>query len=113
MISATLSLFCILILASLASDDKSLRRVACDNCETLLTCGFLKPIETITCRNIDTVIAAVSFHCVITSIKAELDDIREGLSKAEILHAIEIFPDLFKTFFVKQDNPLTAGKDTL
>ena len=59
------------------------------------------------------VIAGVSFHCVITSIKAELDDIKEGPSKAEIFLAIEIFPDRFKTFLVKEDNPLTAGKNTL
>ena len=50
---------------------------------------------------------------VITSIKAELDDIREGPSKADFFLAIEIFPDLFKTFLVKEDNPLTAGKNTL
>ena len=38
---------------------------------------------------------------------------KKGPSKAEIFLAIEIFPDRFKTFLVKEDNPLTAGKNTL
>ena len=88
----------------------SVRKLAIEDCDTLLTCGYLKPIHTITCRDVNALVAAVSFHCVIATIKGELDDIRDGLSKANILNAMEAFPDMFKVFFVKQNKPLAAGK---
>ena len=61
----------------------SLRWVACDNCETLLTCGFLKSQSKPLLAGILIPLLQESPSIVITSIKAELDDIREGPSKAD------------------------------
>ncbi|XP_019856540.1 PREDICTED: uncharacterized protein LOC105314041 isoform X2 [Amphimedon queenslandica] len=95
---------------SLASDDTSLRTLAMDNCDNLLSCGYLKPIHTITCKDLSTLVAAVSFHCVISSVKAELDDIRDGLAKVNILYAMEAFPQSLELYFVKKSTPLTAAQ---
>lgn len=42
-------------------------------------------------------------------VKAELDQIKEGLSDAGVLEMMTKHPDLFKPLFVHMEDPLTAG----
>ena len=66
-------------------------------------------LHTITCKDVSTRVAAVTFHCIISSMKAELDDMRDGLAKVNILNAMEAFPQLLEVYFVKRSTTLTAG----
>ena len=80
-----------------------------DMLDLLKSCGFRKPIVTLTHKNVPLLIESVVMHVTLHHRKAELDEMIKGLQDAGILDAIRNYPDLFQPLFVKTTSPLSTG----
>ena len=78
--------------------------------DMLLSCGFTKPIAKLTLRDVPQLVECVALHTTILSVKAELDHIMQGLGDAGVLDSLQKYPHLFRTLFVQDSQPLTAGQ---
>lgn len=73
------------------------------------TCGVGKPSKSIRTEDRETVIKSFCLHFVILSVKAELDDILDGMSAFGILTFVREYPALCRELFVKgYSKPPTA-----
>ena len=79
-----------------------------DAFDILESCGFRKPIATLTHNDIPLIVECVALHTTIYQRKAELDQIIKGLQDAGVLDIIRKCPDLFRPLFVKGTTSLTA-----
>ena len=79
-------------------------------CDILIKCGYHKPIQLLTCKDVKGLVAAVSLHSVILVVKGELDELIKGFSEAGVLDAMQAHLDLFKPLFVKPQKVLKAGE---
>ena len=50
-----------------------------ESCDMLITCGFTKPVATLTYCDVPSLIESVALHTTILAVKAELDQIILGL----------------------------------
>ena len=80
-----------------------------DAFDLLESCGFRKPIATLTHRDVPLLIESVVLHVTLYHRKAELDEMIKGLQDAGVLDAIRNYPALFKPLFVKTTSPLSTG----
>ena len=96
-------------------DNNKLREIAVEETELLTSCGFIKPSTTLTYLDVPKLIKTVTLHSTILNIKAELDQLIDGLDDAQVLPSIRSHPDMFKHFFVEDMNALklTASNLTL
>ena len=77
--------------------------------DTLVDCGFNKPISKLTRDDVPHLLQSVALHSVILKVKAELDQFISGLDKAGVLTFIQKFPSLFQPMFVASHKQLDAG----
>lgn len=73
--------------------------------------GYCKPMSLWQVEDIGTIIKTVLFHINIRPIKAEIDQIAEGLQLFDILSLVKKYPEQFRCLFVsgRDNNPLTVS----
>lgn len=96
----------LLQMTSAGTDDDKVQDTAMDAFDILESCGFRKPIPTLTHRNVPLLIESVALHTTVYQRKAELDQIVKGLEDAGVLEMIRRCPDIFRPLFVKSDASL-------
>ena len=70
-----------------------------DRFSIVFDCGFSTPITKVTVDHISSIIKAVSLHCVLR-IKAEIDQIAEGLELFNVLRLIRKYPTKIRGLFI-------------
>ena len=70
-----------------------------DRFSIVFDCGFSTPITKVTVDHISTIIKAVSLHCVLR-VKAEIDQIAEGLELFNVLRLIRKYPTKIQEMFI-------------
>ena len=85
--------------------------IAIDCCDDILECGFNKPLARLVMEDIPHLIHSAALHCTILKVKSEIDQFKEGLHEAGVLHAMNQFPHLFHSMFVPDATILDAGHD--
>lgn len=80
-----------------------------DALDVLESCGYRKPIATLTHKDVPLLIESVALHTTVYQRKAELDQIVKGLEDAGVLDMIRRCPDIFRPLFVKSTASLSAG----
>lgn len=93
-----------------AESNTAVREAAMGALDMFIACGFTLPIPTMTLRDVPLLIECVTLHATILIVKAELDQIIEGLTKAGVLETIRGYPQLFQKMFVDDAQPLTASE---
>ena len=74
--------------------------------QKLMDAGYTKPLLHIYKQDM---LSALAVHFCLLSVKAELDQLREGLETLHVLSAMMKHPHVFQCLFVAEHNPLTAG----
>ena len=92
-----------------AEDDSQLRDIAMDVFDSLLACGFRKPIALLTRSDIPEIIECVVMHTCIYERKAELDEMTLGLEDAGVLEMMHTYPSCFQPLFVEGSCKMCAG----
>ena len=77
---------------------------------TLVECGFTKPLVKLTISDVPHLIQSVALHTIILMVKAELDQFISGLEESGVLTYIRQFPSLFRPMFVASLTELNAGE---
>ena len=94
-----------------ADDEEEMRGTLLEETECLLDAGCLHPIHKATLDDKSAIVGAVALHHCVLSIKAELDQLKEGLEYTGLLQYIHKFPKAFESVFTSKDAcKLTAGK---
>ena len=78
--------------------------------DKFIACGFTKPIATMTIHDVELLVECVTLHSTILVVKAELDQVIEGLAESGVLEMLRSHPHLFKGLFVDKHQPLSASK---
>ena len=78
-------------------------------CDLLVSCGFTKPLATLTKRDVPRLMEAVSLHTTVLVVKGELDQLILGLEDSGVLHALRTYSDMLRPLFVYEYSPLSAG----
>ena len=81
-------------------DIEELRTVALDSADTLIDSGCSVPIARLTPNDVPKVIETVALHSVLLIVKAELDQMMDGLQVSGVLHKIQVHPDFFRPLFL-------------
>ena len=93
------------MLANVLQEDAVLSTVLESGCSPVVTSDF----DANTSR--DKVLSAISLHYCVTSVKAELDNLVQGMQCLGVLAAIRRHPAIFRPCFVADGTELlTAGK---
>jgi len=94
-----------------APDDRTLRKLATDNCALLIESGLTMPLALLTVHDKDTIVQTVALHHVLLKSKAEMDQFAQGLSALGVLDAIKDHSNLFECYFSADGvSTLVAGK---
>ena len=64
-------------------------------CDALLECGFTKPLSQLKLDDVLPLINSVSLHSTLLKIKSEVDQFKDGLNQAGVLHSIQKYPEVF------------------
>ena len=70
--------------------------------DVLVTCGFTRPISTLTLRDIPLLVESVSLHASLLVVKAELDQLVEGLRDTPVLEMMRSNPVLCRDLFIRK-----------
>lgn len=82
-----------------------------EEADFLQEAGCSHPIHKTTLGDKSAIVGAIALHHCVLSIKAELDQIKEGLEYTGLLQYIHKFPEAFESVFTSKDAcKLTAGK---
>jgi len=77
--------------------------------ELLLASGFRKPISSLIVQDKEKLRSSlIDYHCML-KVKAALDQFCEGLKCVGVMEIMVKHPNMFKTMFVADSTPLTAG----
>lgn len=91
-------------------DEEQLRDILAEGCDILQEAGYTRPIHAAKLEKKDAVIGAVALHHCILSMKAELDELVDGIKSTGFLDYIRKFPLVFEGLFTsKETHSLTAG----
>ena len=71
--------------------------------------GFAKPINQVTFDDISSICQMVRIHSSVLPVKAELDQIKEGLSLFSVAGFISQSPSMLKELFVSRVQPLALS----
>lgn len=81
-----------------------------EGCDVLQEAGYTRPIHAAKLEEKDAVIGAISLHHCFLSIKAELDELIDGIKSTGLLDYMCKFPMVFEGLFTSKDtHNLTAG----
>ena len=73
--------------------------------------GYTKPVSH---SHQEEILHSIAVHHCLLTIKAELDQLRDGLRTLGLLQSLERYPSLFETLFIaKNTSSMTAGNDIL
>ena len=93
-----------------ASSDEEIREICWDCLDMLCEAGFMKPPAIMKLDDKHGLVRTLSLHHIILRSKAELDQLKEGLSSAGVLEILQKHPQLLKTLFTSEGlTPLTPG----
>lgn len=81
-----------------------------DMLELITKAGFDRPIVSLSVADKAALVHAVSLHCSILEVKAEVDQLREGLKLMNVLQYIEEQGELLESFLCDKSTPLNPGK---
>ena len=84
-----------------------------DRFDTVFECGFTVPVSRVTLENIPTLIKAISIHSTIVPIKAELDQLSEGLKLFRVLDTVRKWPQEMKELFTYNSNTKLTAQDMI
>ena len=92
----------------------NLRKLCSEQSDMMQEVGFSKPLTMIEVTEKMQIIRAVSTHYVLLRCKAELDQLKAGLSALGLLDELCANPSIFKPLFTSDANAtLTAGKGVI
>ena len=92
---------------------ESLRKLLLeDRFSIVFDCGFSTPITKITFEHISSIIKALSLHCALR-VKAEIDQIAEGLELFNVLRLIRKYPAKIRGMFICNPHPATLDDMTV
>ena len=99
-------------LESTSSDEELRQLLTSENSDIVYDSGFATPVSTIHTDNIPDIVKAVCLHTTVLSVKAELDQVAEGLQLFGILNLIRDHPLVMQSLFVlnPQDSQLTVDQ---
>ena len=90
--------------------EEVLKEMLFDAAEVLAQAGYTKPLNLVTLETRGHVARALMIHFGLLSVKAELDQFKEGLLKGMLLIEIQQNSNLFLPVFTSEgEKPLTAG----
>ena len=93
-----------------AEDEEQLREILIDGCEILEEAGYTRPIHSVKLDSKEAIVRAISLHYCVFCIKAELDQVIEGVEYTGLLQYIRRFPLAFEGLLTSKDvRALTAG----
>ena len=81
-----------------------------DNFELISNCGFTKPVTRLNMEDRVLVVQSMALHEVILKTLGELSQFRDGLESLGVASALQQHGSLLRSFFVKEQSKLTAGK---
>jgi hypothetical protein len=93
---------------TIAQCDEEVRAAAMNALEVIISCGFTKPVSAICVEDVPHLVKCVSLHATILVIKAELDQLVEGLAVTGVLEMMRRHPQLCRKLFVPE--PFTSSK---
>lgn len=96
-------------ITSVDNDESQIRDAAMEAFDVLQSCGFRKPICSLTRTDVPQLIECVIMHVCIYERKAELDQMVLGLQDAGVLEMIRKHPALFQPLFVMGTSKLCTG----
>ena len=89
-------------------------RIAYENIDFLLQCGYTKPVQKITIADRVDLVNIVSLQVVILSMLGELSEFRRGLNTLGVADAMEKFPHLLRGFYsIDAKESLTSGESPI
>ena len=77
--------------------------------ELLTATGFRKSIHQLTCDDCPNIINALLHYHLISKVKAESDQFKDGLKTFGFFELVKKNPDMWRPFFVLSDSKLTPG----
>ena len=94
----------------MAADDLCLRRVCLKEINNILEAGYTLPVTSIWMEGKPDLLRTLQLHHFLFRSKAELDQIKSGLTALGVLDAMFKYPIIFGAFFVAgKQPPLLAG----
>ena len=95
-----------------AEDDAILRSACLSEVDMIIDAGYSKPVSVITIDEKDELAQVLRVHYIYTLLKnkAEMDQLKNGLSELGVGEAMNKYPDLLEQLFLAaKSTPLTAG----
>lgn len=108
--SSTLSIRAECMQINAAENEEQLRHILIEGCEILEEAGYTRPIHSVKLDSKEPIVRAISLHYCVFCIKAELDQVIEGIEYTGLLQYIRRFPLAFEGLLTsKEVRALTAG----
>ena len=93
-----------------AEDDAILRSACLSEVDMIIDAGYSKPVSVITIDEKDELAQVLRVHYTLLKNKAEMDQLKNGLSELGVGEAMNKYPDLLEQLFLAaKSTPLTAG----
>ena len=83
-----------------AEDDTGLRQTCQSETDMIINAGYSKPISHITISERQGLVNTIALHYTLLRNKAELDQLKAGLSELGVGEAMQSSPKLFEPMFI-------------
>ena len=93
-----------------ASDKSRIQAVAMEAIDTILSCGYTKPIASLDVSDVPQLVRCVVLHKTILEVKGELDQFMSGLEEVQVLQYMQHHPGFFQPLFLSASSALTFGE---
>lgn len=82
-------------------------RIRLSDCDIVYDSGFAVPVTCVTLADVPAITTAVVLHTTLLPVKAELDQLAEGLHLFGVLSLLRQYPVVMQPLFMQQDSQLT------
>jgi len=95
-----------------ASDKSRIQAVAMEAIDTILSCGYTKPIASLDVSDVPQLVCCVVLHKTILEVKGELDQFMSGLEEVQVLQLqyMQHHPGFFQPLPLSASSALTFGE---